>query len=144
MPEALDFDFEMDEIQRNTSQNVVEVDEDALWDLRNPTSMNVQQHLQDLLHSLPADAAHVQSFRKALSTGNILDVLSTYLRNPSLTLAITGAFRPLLMDLCARWLDARKESRSDLDVLEALTLLLEVQEELFPYASLPTSCESYL
>ena len=56
-----------------------------------------------------------------------MSILSQLLSNPAYTQIIATLFRPILIELCARWLDEGSE-----DNLVALTLLIEVHEELFP------------
>ena len=107
-------------------------DESALWNLRDPTSMNMQQQLNALLASLPSDSDVHDNLKRASEENCLLPALSRYLRSPSLTLVITKAFRPLLVDLCARWIDDVNGSEVVLDTLEALALLIEVHDELFP------------
>jgi len=65
-----------------------------------------------------------------LATSDVLPTLSRALAIPSCTIPVVQAFRPLLIDLTARWLD--DESIEELLRLEALALLLEIQEEIFP------------
>jgi hypothetical protein len=48
---------------------------------------------------------------------------------PSLTVAVATIFRPILLDLCARWLHSGEIIEEH---LIASCLLLEVHEELFP------------
>ena len=46
---------------------------------------------------------------------------------PSLTILLKKAFRPLLVDLCARWLDDSENLDKKVD---AFALLVEVHEEI--------------
>ena len=45
-------------------------------------------------------------------------------------LHVVEAFRPLLVDLCARWID--DETLDEVSRLEALALILEIHEEIYP------------
>lgn len=101
----------------------------ADWDIPDPTSLNARKQLNQLLEQLPQDSSLTAAFHTALSQNAFLPTLSRFMLQPSLTLAISWTFRPLLMDLCARWL----ENDGDLyEKLEALALLIETHEELFP------------
>jgi midasin len=51
---------------------------------------------------------------------------------PAYTQLIATLFRPILIDLCARWLENEDGSEQ---YLVALCYLLEVHEELFPYVN---------
>ena len=126
-----DVDVEMD--KADEAPKVISLaDESALWDLHDPTSMNVNQQLNALLAVLPAEFDAHENLKQAFKEERLLPALSHYLRKPSCTLAVTEAFRPLLMDLCVRWIDDANGSEENLDTLEALALLIEAHDELFP------------
>ncbi|KAG9103872.1 hypothetical protein FRC06_007401 [Ceratobasidium sp. 370] len=59
-----------------------------------------------------------------------LNAVSNLLTVPALTLLIAEMFRPLLIDLCARWVD--NDQLDDVDRFVALCLLVEPYEEIFP------------
>lgn len=59
-----------------------------------------------------------------------LTVLSNLLKTPEYTLDIAKLFSPLLVDLCARWLD--DEEQDELKFV-AFGLLVPAYEELYPY-----------
>ncbi|THH06083.1 hypothetical protein EW145_g4329 [Phellinidium pouzarii] len=105
---------------------------DTPWDIPNPLSLNIHRQLNLLLELIPQDSPFFDELQISSSGGGFLPNLSRYMLHPSLTLAIAWAFRPLLMDLCARWLD---EDGDIVDKLEALALLIEVHEELYPIFS---------
>jgi midasin len=67
------------------------------------------------------------------SPGEVLSLASKFLLLPSCTAIVADTFRPLLLDLCARWLE-----RSDAleDKLSALCFLLQPHTEIFPYVSI--------
>lgn len=108
------------------------IDMDTPWDIPSPLSLNIQRQLNLLLELIPQDSPFFNDLQTSSSGGALLSSLSRYMLHPSLTLAITWAFRPLLMDLCARWLD---DNDGIIDKLEALALLIEVHEELYPCVS---------
>ncbi|CAE6427190.1 unnamed protein product [Rhizoctonia solani] len=60
----------------------------------------------------------------------ILCTISRLMSAPAFTVLVSDDFRPLLMDLCARWLD--DDSIDEVDRLVALCLLVEPYEEIFP------------
>jgi midasin len=59
----------------------------------------------------------------------LLATLSSLLAVPSLTLAVAGLFRPILIPLCAQWLADPEQIE---EKLVALCLLIQQHEELFP------------
>jgi midasin len=61
----------------------------------------------------------------------LLQELSCLLAQPQYTLIIAQYFRPLLVDLVARWL-ADDDSLTEESRFVALALLLETHEEIFP------------
>ncbi|KAJ7451619.1 midasin nuclear AAA ATPase [Mycena latifolia] len=99
--------------------------------IHNPLAINLRGQTRVLLASLPSDSPHVARLLDAASktSTQLATVLSDLLPSPDLTLLIATIFRPILLDLCARWLD---EPQNTEDQLVALCYLLEVHEELFP------------
>ncbi|KAF8967136.1 hypothetical protein BDZ97DRAFT_1903538 [Flammula alnicola] len=72
---------------------------------------------------------HYDALNNASTTRQLLATLSSLLAAPAFTQLVATLFRPILIDLCARWL----ESENDVEEhLVALCHLLEVHEELFP------------
>ena len=61
--------------------------------------------------------------------GIILTVISQLLRTPPLTSLIAQLFRPLIVDLCARWIDLNSDYES---TLYALAFLLGWHPEIYP------------
>ncbi|EJC98837.1 P-loop containing nucleoside triphosphate hydrolase protein [Fomitiporia mediterranea MF3/22] len=104
----------------------------SFWDIPDPTSLNARKQLNGLVELLPRNSPLTAAFQDSLSQNALLPTLSRFMLHPSLTLAISWTFRPLLMDLCSRWLDTDDEGAKK---LEALGLLIEVHEELFPILS---------
>ena len=100
------------------------------WDLPSPLSINVSNQISRLLQLIPQNSSLAQAVKQTHTGATLLAQLSLFLRRPAYTLAITSAFRPLLVDLCVRWLD----DNDDLYLkFEALALLIEVHEEIYPY-----------
>lgn len=97
-----------------------------------PLTINYKQQATILLDQLPAHSPHRPVLQSVSSCSDLLSTLSTWLATPSLTLAVETTFRPLLLDLCARWL--QHEERRD-DHFVAFCLLLETHQELYPYVS---------
>lgn len=91
--------------------------------------MNLGRQTRSLLEKLGADSQFTSSIQSATTTRELLDALSQLLVTPALTLLVARGFRPVLFDLCARWLIAN--GRTD-EILVALCLLLEPHPELFP------------
>ncbi|QRV86470.1 AAA domain protein [Ceratobasidium sp. AG-Ba] len=59
-----------------------------------------------------------------------LDAVSELMATPAFTLIVADLFRPLVIDLCARWIDNNR--LDDVDRFVALCLLVEPHEEIFP------------
>ena len=64
------------------------------------------------------------------SSGEILSLASKSLLLPSCTAIVADTFRPLLLDLCARWLESSEALE---EKLSALCFLLQPHTEIFPY-----------
>ncbi|KDQ62541.1 hypothetical protein JAAARDRAFT_189845 [Jaapia argillacea MUCL 33604] len=94
-----------------------------------PLTINLKKQTLHLLSLLPAGSVHAALLQQVSSRSDLLHVLSRLLLVPSLTLAVAAAFRPLLIDLCARWL---LDGEQGDEKFTALALLLEPHEELFP------------
>ncbi|KAJ6531011.1 hypothetical protein B0H10DRAFT_2171534 [Mycena sp. CBHHK59/15] len=97
--------------------------------IHDPLAINLRGQTRVLLSSLPPDSPHAPTLRNATSGAEITAMLSGLLASPDLTIQIATIFRPILLDLSARWLD---EPQNTEDQLVALCLLLEVHEEIFP------------
>ncbi|KAL4255303.1 hypothetical protein AB1N83_012948, partial [Pleurotus pulmonarius] len=93
--------------------------------VQNPLAIDLTKQTRLLVEeSGSSDFIH-----ESRDAGELLATLSKLLAHPSLTLLIAQLFRPILLDLCARWLEPSDERE---DQLVALTLLVQVHEELFP------------
>jgi midasin len=98
--------------------------------LRDPLSLNPKSQWLEFTSNYPEWSSHVQASIVESSSGESLSLASKILLLPSCTAIIADAFRPLLLDLCARWL---KDSEALEDKLSALCLLLQPHTEIFPY-----------
>jgi len=97
--------------------------------LHDPLTINLHKQTRALTAVIPPDSPLSAALINAPSYKFLLDTLSTALALPALTLSVATAFRPILLDLCARWLHSSENTEEQ---LVALCLLLEFHEELFP------------
>lgn len=97
--------------------------------MEDPLRLNLQRQTTKLLEKLGPESVHAATISTATTNATLLTVLSRLLALPTLTLTVAGLYRPLLFDLCARWID---EPENSVDQLVALCLLLEPHQELFP------------
>ncbi|KAI0647852.1 midasin [Trametes meyenii] len=97
-----------------------------------PLKMNLRRQTRRLLDLLPLGNSHSVAIQNAPSRAALLDTLSALLVLPQYTHVIATLFRPLLVDLSARWLH---QNCDDLQKLEALCLLLELHPDLYPVLS---------
>ncbi|TDL22264.1 P-loop containing nucleoside triphosphate hydrolase protein [Rickenella mellea] len=102
---------------------------DVDWNFPNPLSIDLRRQTSYLIESLPHDSNYADILKNASSPADLLRHLSRLLAHPSLTIAVEVRFRPLLLDLCVRWLDYEEHMY---DKLEAFALLIEFHEELYP------------
>jgi len=101
--------------------------------IHDPLALNLSRQKALLLSYIPPQTFHYNAIKQSNTTRQLLSTLSTLLAIPAFTKIIATLFRPILTDLCARWLEV------DADVeqhLVALCYLVEVHEELFSYAAL--------
>ena len=94
-----------------------------------PLAINLSKQTQALLAILPPDSPYLSQISLVLSPQSLLSTLSRLLAVPSLTVPISNLFRPLLVDLCARWLHDQENLE---DRFIAFCMLIENHEELFP------------
>lgn len=95
-----------------------------------PLRLDIKKQVSTLLDQLPPENPHAVVLKDIPSRHALLDTISTLLYVPQHTMLVSRLFRPVLLDLCARWLDR------DVDLLEkfeSLCLLLEIHPELYPY-----------
>jgi len=97
--------------------------------LRDPLSLNLKSQWIAFTSKFPEWSAHFQTNLADPSPGEILSLASKFLLLPSCTTIVAETFRPLLLDLCARWLES---SDSLEDKLSALCFLLQPHTEIFP------------
>ncbi|KAL1666977.1 hypothetical protein GGF50DRAFT_125186 [Schizophyllum commune] len=96
---------------------------------RDPLAFNVRRQTQALMEALPEGSTLVTEIHSARSHTELFDALSRWLATPALTWRIATTFRPILVDLCARWLQSTQPTEEQ---LAALCFLVEIHEELFP------------
>ncbi|KAL1705188.1 hypothetical protein EV121DRAFT_279766 [Schizophyllum commune] len=96
---------------------------------RDPLAFNVRRQTQALLEALPEGSLFATEIHSARSHAELFDALSRWLAAPALTWRIATTFRPILVDLCARWL---KSAQPTEEQFIALCFLVEIHEELFP------------
>jgi len=101
--------------------------------IHDPLTINLKRQTRSLLSKIPSGSPHAATLLNASTQKDLLSTLSYLLAVPSLTLAVATAFRPLLIPLCAHWLDYEEDTE---EKLVALCLLLQPHEELFPYVQL--------
>lgn len=94
-----------------------------------PLAINLPRQTRALLAILPPDSPHSSKISFASSPKVLLSTLSRLLADPSLTVPISDLFRPLLIDLCARWLHDQEDLE---DRFVAFCMLIENHEELYP------------
>lgn len=98
-------------------------------EMHDPLTINLCGQVRSLRELLPQDSPHQATLASVASHNDLLDALSRLLLTPGLTTAVATLFRPILMDLAARWLINDGELE---DKLEACALLMEIHPELFP------------
>lgn len=101
--------------------------DDVIYD---PLAINLHRQTKLLIQNLPQNLPHVVELSNATSERDLLAILSRLLTKSGLTESVAKAFRPILTDLCARWVEA--DDCTD-DQLVAMAFLVEAQEELYPY-----------
>ncbi|KAI0328990.1 midasin [Cubamyces sp. BRFM 1775] len=96
---------------------------------QDPLRLNLKRQTQKLLD---LQTPFSSSLKNAASRTALLDLLSNMLSLPQYTLLVASLFRPLLVDLSARWLH---QADDVLDKFGALCMLLEIFPELYPILS---------
>jgi len=94
----------------------------------NQLDINLYQQRELLLSRIPHHD-EATTLASISTIEELLPHLSRLLFKPGFTSVVASCFRPLLIDLCARWLDMHD---ADEEQLVALCFLIEVHEELFP------------
>ncbi|KAF8711008.1 ATPase, partial [Rhizoctonia solani] len=112
---------------------------DAVMGAYDPLKFDLVGQSQALLHkierhtqTIPARAYLESALKESpqLNVSKVLSAISRLMSIPALTVLVADNFLPLLMDLCARWLD--DDDVDEVDRLVALCLLVEPYEEIFP------------
>ncbi|KAJ3554859.1 hypothetical protein NM688_g2884 [Phlebia brevispora] len=96
-----------------------------------PLAINLSGQTKSLLSQL-GNSPHTRIIQNVCSRAELLRALSILLRTPSLTTLVATLFRPILLDLCARFLDGEDNWTAK---FEALCLLIGVHPELYPVLS---------
>lgn len=94
-----------------------------------PLTINLKRQTARLVELLQTNSAHLNDIRNVRSHTELLHLLSSLLAFPAYTMSIATLFRPLLFDLCARWLHGEFQLE---EKFQALCLLIEVHPEIFP------------
>ncbi|CDO69902.1 hypothetical protein BN946_scf184884.g61 [Trametes cinnabarina] len=105
---------------------------DSAESFEDPLRLNLHGQTQKLLGQLPPESTYAAVLKNAASRAALLETLSELMLKPPLTMLIAKLFRPLLMDLCARWL---YRDPDDVHIFEALCLLLDIHPEIYPILS---------
>lgn len=117
-------------------------------DLRDPLKMNLRRQVGALLSAVATHPdvegrfsgvldvlkAFVDDVEGGVGGRRVLDLLSRLLSVPELVETTVKLFRPLLVDLFARWLDGNGDEGEEVreERLVALAYVVEVYEEVFP------------
>lgn len=104
--------------------------------LRDPLSLNPKSQWLAFTSKFPDWSSTPQTDQVDTSPGEILSLASKFLLLPSCTAIVADTFRPLLLDLCARWLESSEALE---EKLSALCFLLQPHTEIFPYVLLSLS-----
>ena len=98
--------------------------------LQDPLSLSPKSLWLEFTSNFPEWTSHFQANLEDSSPAEMLSLASKFLLLQSCTSIVADAFRPLLLDLCARWLE---NSEALEDKLSALCFLLQPHTEIFPY-----------
>ncbi|KAF9046525.1 hypothetical protein BJ165DRAFT_1527609 [Panaeolus papilionaceus] len=96
--------------------------------IHNPLAINLRRQTRLLRNSIPANSQYSAALEHATTTRQLLATLSSLLAVPAYTQIVAKLYQPILLDLCARWLEDTENIEQR---LIALSYLLEVHEELF-------------
>jgi midasin len=99
-------------------------------DLRDPLSLDPKSQWLAFTSKFPDWSSTSQSDPVDTSSGEILSLASKFLLLPPCTAIVADTFRPLLLDLCARWLESSEALE---EKLSALCFLLRPHTEILPY-----------
>ncbi|KIL67963.1 hypothetical protein M378DRAFT_992686 [Amanita muscaria Koide BX008] len=97
--------------------------------IHDPLATNLRRQTRLLLQKIPQNAAYTVQLSNVTSFRELLVVLSRLLARSELTELVAITFRPILTDLCARWIETDDCTEEQLC---AIAFLVEPQEELYP------------
>lgn len=97
--------------------------------IKDALAFNLERQLQLYLQAVLPSVDPLIAQLQASSLPDALPLLSTLLKNPKYTPLILQSFRPILLDLCARWLD---DDIDDEAKFSAFGFLIPCCEELYP------------
>ena len=97
--------------------------------LRDPLYINLAGQTRILISQLGAESPHSRALQNVTSRPELLRALSDLLSTPGLTTLVSVAFRPLLLDLCARLIESKTNAVAK---FEALSLLIGLHPEIYP------------
>jgi hypothetical protein len=97
--------------------------------LRDPLSLNPKSQWLAFTSRFPEWSTYFHSNLANSSSREILSLASKFLLLPPCMTVVVDTFRPLLLDLCARWLESSDALE---DKLSALCFLLQPHAEIFP------------
>lgn len=103
--------------------------------IHDPLAINLRLQTRRLLSEIPQNTVYHEAIHNTSTARQLLATLSRLLALPQFTQVLATLFRPILFDLCARWIGDEAIVEN---ALVALCYLLEVHEELFPYVVLCT------
>ena len=102
--------------------------------IKDALAFNLERQLQLFLQAILPSVDPLIAQLQASSLPDVLSLLSTLLKKPKYTLLVLQNFRPILLDLCARWLDDEIDDEAK---FSAFGFLSPCCEELYPYVSIP-------
>lgn len=96
-----------------------------------PIFFDIHSETQRLVSTFPTFRFPPEvSNAPATNAVEVLNALSRLMTVPLLTSHIANAFRPILLDLCSRWLDLLE--LDDLSVFEAIGVIIGIYDEIYP------------
>lgn len=97
--------------------------------IKDALTFNLGQQLQLYLQAVSPTVDPLIAQLQASSLPDAVPLLSTLLKNPKYTHLVLQHFRPILLDLCARWLDDEIDDEAK---FSAFGFLIPCCEELYP------------
>jgi len=102
--------------------------------IKDALAFNLERQLQLFLQAVLPSVDPLIAQLQSSSLPDALPLLSILLKKPKYTLLVLQNFRPILLDLCARWLDDEIDDEAK---FSAFGFLSPCCEELYPYVSIP-------